>query len=200
MGRELRRVPANWQHPQEDRPNYRTGQMEPRYQAMHDSSYLGALNEWIEEHRQWESGEHPSQIKYGYRREKYPHFAHYGGNPPSVECYRPDWKPEEMTWWQVYETVSEGTPVTPPFETQAELVEYLVANGDFWDQKRRAEGGSVMSCDPWSRKSAESFVYGAGWAPTFIMAGGKFQSGVEAMASMDAGKEDRPEQETQQPK
>jgi hypothetical protein len=76
--------------------------------------------------------------------------------------------PQEMTWYQVYETVSEGTPVTPPFETQSELVEYLVANGDFWDQRCRKEGSSIMECAPWSRKQAEAFVYGPGWAPSLI--------------------------------
>ena len=37
-----------------------------------------------------------------------------------------------------------------PFATKAELVEYLVKNGDFWDQ-RRGHGG-------WERKNAEQFV------------------------------------------
>ena len=50
----------------------------------------------------------------------------------------------------MYETVSEGTPVSPVFETKAELVEYLVRHGDYWDQSR-GDGG-------WDRKSAEGFV------------------------------------------
>ena len=86
-----------------------------------------------------------------------------------------------MTWWQVYETVSEGTPVTPPFETREELVEYLVANGDFWDQKRRTEGRSSMPCEPWPRKQAESFVFGSGWSPSLVVANGRVMSGVEAI-------------------
>ena len=61
------------------------------------------------------------------------------------------------------ETVTtEGTPVTPPFATTDELVDYLATRGDFWDQER-GDG-------PWDRKSAEEFVK-AGWAPTLIVTG-----------------------------
>jgi hypothetical protein len=77
-----------------------------------------------------------------------------------------EWKAEEPPageWWQVWETVSEGSPVTPAFSTPEELIEYLVANGDSWDQKR-LDGG-------WERSSAEQFVK-SGWAPSLITAGG----------------------------
>ena len=57
---------------------------------------------------------------------------------------------KEATWFQAWETVTEGTPVTPPFATTDELVDYLVTRGDFWDQER-GDG-------PWDRKSAEEFV------------------------------------------
>jgi hypothetical protein len=182
MGRELRRVPPHWEHPKESRPDYRSGTMQECYVSMHDLPYIAAITEWIKNHQLWENGKHPDQKDEG--MEKYKHFAQWSGNPPSVECYRPDWKANEMTWYQVYETVSEGTPVTPAFETQAELVEYLVTNGDFWDQKRRLEGGSGMLCGPWTRKEAESFVYGGGWSPSLIVANGKVMSGVEGMAEM----------------
>jgi hypothetical protein len=69
---------------------------------------------------------------------------------------------KEATWFQAWETVTEGTPVTPPFATTDELVDYLATRGDFWDQER-GDG-------PWDRKSAEEFVK-AGWAPTLIVTG-----------------------------
>lgn len=92
--------------------------------------------------------------------------------------YRPDWKPEEATWFQMYETVSEGTPVTPPFETREELVEYLVANGCFWDQKRRARGlsGDWMRCSPWTREEATKFVFGDGWMPSMTVQNGEINT------------------------
>lgn len=165
----------------EEKFDCQTGRTEQSFQPMRDRPYIEAITEWIKDHEAWERGDHEGQIKYGHTKEEYPHYANYGGNAPDVEYYRPNWKPEEMTWWQVYETVSEGTPVTPPFATQAELVDYLVANGDTWDQQRRAEGNSSMNCEPWPRKQAEAFVYGNGWAPSLVMKNGVVSSGVEAL-------------------
>jgi hypothetical protein len=172
MGREIRRVPTNWVHPKaEDRDGYR---------PLFDRPYSKAISEWIENHLLWEAGKHPDQL--GGTGKKYRFYAEWDGNAPKVERYRPEWTSEEATWYQVYETVSEGTPVTPPFATREELVEYLVLNGDFWDQKRRAEGNCQMPCQPWPRKQAEAFVFGDGWAPTLIKtADGKILTGIEAL-------------------
>ena len=110
------------------------------------------ITEWYEGYLLWEKGEHPSQNEDNY--------WDYEGSPPEPEFYRPKWKKEEMTWFQMYETVSEGTPVTPPFATKAELVDYLVENGDFWD-KIRGHGG-------WQRANAEKFVE-SGWSPSGML-------------------------------
>jgi len=181
MGRELRRVIPNWEHPKKD--GY-----EDRLQPMFDDSYIDELNEWIENHNLWQAGNHPDQQDRSC--DVYKYYAHWAGDPPDVEYYRPDWKEREMTWYQVYETVSEGTPVTPPFETQQELIDYLVASGDFWDQSRRKDklsgrGFPSMSCDPWSKEAAERFVMGSGWAPSLIMTDGKIMSGVEALVKIN---------------
>jgi len=173
MGREIRRVPPNWQHPEN----------EHGFKPLHDQSYLEALNEWLENHRQWEAGTH-RDLSDGVSKVVYPHYAYWGGNAPDVESYRPEWKPGEATWWQVYETVSEGTPVTPPFATQQELVEYLVTEGDFWDQRRRKEGVVSVPCQPWTRKQAESFVFGHQWAPSMVIKDGRAITGIEAMAEL----------------
>ena len=144
---------------------------------MFDCDYLKDLEEWIEGHRKWEAGEDEYRKKYP----EYRYYAQWEGDPPDVEYYRPPWSKEEATWYQVYETVSEGTPVTPPFETQQELIDYLVKNGDFWDQKRREEGKFDLDCQPWSREQAEKFVLGSGWAPSFVIQGGKVMTGVQAL-------------------
>ena len=163
MGREIRRVPPNWKHPTK---------YDGQFQPMMDSSYIDAINDWISEHNAWEAGTHPALVENPAYKVEYPHFANYSGNAPDIEHYRPNWKPEEMTWFQVYETVSEGTPVTPPFETREELVEYLVEIGDFWDQKRRDRGCTSMPCDSWARKDAEKFVFGNGWMPSMTVQNG----------------------------
>lgn len=170
-------VPPNWEHPKKEKYNYITGQSEMRYQPMHDHSYTQSMDEWIEGYLQWKKGEHPDQLSgLASGHEKY---ADWAGNPPDADDYHPEWKDEERIWFQVYETVSEGTPVTPPFATREELVEYLVANGDYWDQQRRKEGNSFMNCEPWSREAATKFVFGAGWAPTAIISNGEMMTGVE---------------------
>lgn len=178
MGREIRKVPSNWQHPRTMRRNGQGG-----YQPMHDRAFAPAMREWIAGWEAWERGERPDYCDEESRNLPY---WEWSGAPPDPEYYRPDWKPEQMTWFQLYETVSEGTPVTPPFATQQELVDYLVEHGDFWDQQRRAEGRSVMRCTPWPREEAEAFVFGAGWAPSLVMAGGKLMSGTEAALAMSS--------------
>jgi hypothetical protein len=75
------------------------------------------------------------------------------------------WEEEEPpagSWWQVWETVSEGSPVTPAFATDDELIDYLVKNGDLWSQRRRNDRGPDADPPP-SRKAATNFVKGSGW-------------------------------------
>lgn len=169
MGRELRMVPPNWEHPkytEDDAPNYkRVGQ----YKPMFDEQYTPALNEWLENHYKWERGEHEDQ-KNPETKLKYRHYAQWSGNPPDVEFYRP-YEDSEATWFQAYQTVSEGTPVSPPFATKEELVNYLVDNGDFWDQER-GRGRK------YSREAAEYLVNG-GYAPSFAIINGKGYEGAE---------------------
>lgn len=66
--------------------------------------------------------------------------------------------------WQVWETVSEGSPITPVFPTKEGLIDYLAQRGDLWDQ-HRGEGG-------WGIARASAFV-NAGWVPSMIMHDGE---------------------------
>ena len=149
---------------------------------MHNRSFQDAADEWKANFNAWERGERP---EYCSEEHKSLEAWEYFGDPPDRKYYVP-WKPEEATWYQVWETVSEGTPVTPPFATNEELIDYLVANGDFWDQQRRADKAAgkhvFMSCGPWTRKMAESLVNGPGWAPSGVVTSSGFMSGVEALA------------------
>lgn len=186
MGRELRRVPPKWEHPQEEKYDIIRHRSEQRYKPLYDHSCEGAWDEWQQEFQEWKDGE-GARIAGKYGEDNYPKdrpytaFCQWHGTPPSPEYYRPHWPEGEATWWQVYETVSEGTPVSPPFETQDELINYLVESGDFWDQKRREEGCTTMNCKPWERKHAEKFVLGTGWAPSFVADSSGIKSGVEFM-------------------
>lgn len=172
MGREVRMVPPNWEHPKYVGHGIQGPEM--RLRPMHDRRYEDAAKEWIEGFIKWHvEKEYPD---YADLEDKVMPYWDWSGPPPEKQYYRP-WKDEEATWFQVWETVSEGTPVTPPFATKEELVDYLVAHGDTWDQKR----GDA----PWTRENAEAFV-GAGWAPSFVIAGGKVMKGGEQAAEIDA--------------
>lgn len=130
MGREIRRVPPNWEHPKQKCSHHR--QCNPDgmcYISMHDQDYKTAAKEWIDGLMRWERGEHEDGPD---KHCKY--YWEYFGNPPDEETCRPEFT-EEPTWFQVYETVSEGTPVTPPFPTKEALAEYLSKHGDFWHQR-----------------------------------------------------------------
>lgn len=186
MGREIRMVPPNYEHPKETKPNHRLGRMEERYKPMRDCSVEERFTEWLAEFQEWKDSEGDRlREKYGdkdYPKDQpYRSFCNWKGQPPDPEDYMPPFT-EPATWFQVWETVSEGTPVTPPFATKEEMVEYLVANGDFWDQSRRKEGGCPMPCGPWERESAMRFVFGSGWSPSMVV-----KTGPEGVQIQTAG-------------
>jgi len=66
--------------------------------------------------------------------------------------------------WQVWETVSEGSPISPVFETSDALVTWLVSEG-------------------YSHAAASRFVEG-GWAPSMLMTGGVMLNDIESCAAM----------------
>jgi hypothetical protein len=113
----------------------------------------------------WDNGTDPDCAKH---KADHPFYWQWAGDPPDPKYYRPEWT-SEPTHYQVYETVSEGTPVTPHFATKEELVEYLVEYGDEWDQLRTVEGRQAAA--GWDRKNAEDFV-NREWAPSMILADG----------------------------
>lgn len=194
MGREIRMVPPNWDHPKRGQ-----GSKDPAdYKPMLDKRFEDDAREWKENFAKWESGLRPNSFNADwvpaaewehasiYADQPNLEWWEYESSPPTDrDTYRP-YTDAEATWVQVYETVSEGTPVTPPFATRAELVDYLVANGDFWDQARRREGRAHgMNCDPWKREDAEAFV-NSGWAPSMVVV--RSEAGVEILGPKDAAK------------
>lgn len=117
MGREIRRVPPNWAHPKRDphKPPYRDDVPQP----MFDRSFDDVFAEWLADFDRIRSG-----ALTDIERECYPRgLADWlldEGQPHDPAYYRP-WKDEEATWFQLWQTVSEGSPVSPPFPTREEL-------------------------------------------------------------------------------
>ena len=155
MGREIRNVPPNWEHPRYTEETAHRSNLIGEYVPMFDGDYQTACEEWLAALDLWRSGKSPDQ------NAEYRYYWDWNGGPPDKTSYREHkWSPAEASHFQVYETVSEGTPVTPHFATKQELIEYLCTKGDFWGNK-------------WSRQSAERFVQDE-WAPSGIAVGGKF--------------------------
>lgn len=109
MGREIRQVPPNWEHPQETCSHYPSCKY-PGCDPGHH--YIPKLNlNYHAEVKKWYEG--ISKFK----PNKYAKYYHeYEGDPPDERHYLSyDPESEECTWFQLYETVSEGTPVSPSF-------------------------------------------------------------------------------------
>lgn len=154
MGREIRRVPPNWEHPRYTAENARYSNHIGSFIPMLDKDYETAAAEWIEAFDLWRKGEHESQRGEYASRSKY--YWEYE-SPPDEETHRPAFA-EEPTWFQMYETVSEGTPCTPPFATKAELVDWLVEKG---------ESHGTQYERRYTRAQAEAFVEQE-WAPSMV--------------------------------
>lgn len=122
MGREIRRVPKGWEHPK---------RADGRYQPMFDRTFVEVAREWLDEALAWDQGTHPDlqpgrhlQVS----RARYPFYWQYHGPCPNEIYYRPEFT-SPATSYQVYETVSEGTPISPVFETVKKLETWLCGQG-----------------------------------------------------------------------
>lgn len=92
---------------------------------------------------------------------------------PGDERAAEDWKSSEPPAgdsYQIWETVSEGSPISPVFATPEELARYMA--GTKWG----ADKGT--SYETWLQ-----FINGPGWAPSMISDGNGLRSGVEAVCS-----------------
>jgi len=108
MGREIRRVSPEWQHPRDTRGNYR---------PLFDRTYVETLQEWREDRNAWQD-EPKDDCS----------FEEWAGSSPDPDYYRPEWV-EEPTCYQIYEPVSEGTPTSPIFASLDEMRIWLIEQG-----------------------------------------------------------------------
>ncbi len=175
MGREIRMVPPNYEHPLRDpeHDTYRHGGYQPTYDRTFDEVFA----EWLANFDRVRAG-NLDDIE----RECYPNglsdWLTDEGTPP-IRAYYRTYDKADATWFQLWETVSEGTPVSPPFATKEELAAHLAEHGDDWDQKR-GDGG-------WGMKSATAFV-NMGWAPSAMLVGGEVIDSKDIPASFEAAK------------
>lgn len=122
MGREVRKVPADWQHPNKWHVDHVTKEWVESYiPLLRGEDFEGAASDWDLEHAAWASRMHPEQDQIGTTERD---FDAWDGPRPRAQDYMPDWTEEEKTHYMLYETTSEGTPMSPAFATLGELCEY----------------------------------------------------------------------------
>lgn len=165
-------MPADWQHPKGE-GTYRDGS--PRYRALFDGASLApSTAEWDEGAAKWAEGLRRDYSTDGWKPldgdEKASTYAEWAGDRPDPDDYMPDWPESERTHFQMYETTSEGTPISPPMESPEALARWLVDNNAsaFADQTASYEG--------WLR------VANGGYECSAVMViGGPLKSGVDGL-------------------
>ena len=163
MSREVRRVPPTWVHPKDDRG---------RYQPMFDRDFLAEAREWMDAAIAWDNG---TDADAATEKAGHPFYWQWNGGPPDPQYYMPSWPFEERTHYQMYETTSEGTPISPIMESPELLARWLV------DNNASAFGGGGASYEGWLR------VCRGGYAPSLVIQGGRMMSGVDALKASTAG-------------
>ncbi len=176
MSREVRMVPKDWKHPKH---SYQEVLAAPylmgRYKSLHGGSYAKACADWDEENAKWSEGLRKSWTRDGDKWEPHNYtdgmtYPDYAGERPVAEDYMPDWPDSERTHLMMYETTSEGTPLSPAFETPEELARWLA------DNNASAFGSDGAPYEHWLP------ICKGGWAPSGMIVGNTIMSGVSGMA------------------
>jgi len=98
-------------------------------------------------------------------------FASLAGVPIEYDCPDTRVHPPKGDGYQLWETTTEGSPVSPVFAIPEELARWLADNG------ASAFGRMTLSYEKWL-----TFIKGEGWAPSAAIVDGKFMSGIEAIS------------------
>lgn len=209
MGREVRKVPADWVHPKYDENHpevvkegrtYLIGRYIPKL----DSDYESAVNNWeTYDLPEWEVGKAlwdegfimtyadsyaDGKTKVAIsdylekRRKKQeawnptpenPDYEWWAGQrpeKPDPEHYMPKWNEDEATHYMMYENTSEGSPISPAFDTPEKLARWLADTG------ASAFADYTATYDEWLSTIRRGFAVSA------VIDGNGIHSGVEAQA------------------
>lgn len=97
-----------------------------------------------------------------------------GGTVPNAELEAridawTETEPPAGDGWQLWQTVSEGGPISPVFATPEELARWISTPGPEWGRQSRT---------PY--ETALRWVTGSGWAPSAVSVGGRMVDPMEA--------------------
>lgn len=137
MGREIRRVPANWEHPKNEKGGYIP--MYEDFPYTQEEIKEGLRDGWLE------------------------------NIPPHYGCdVMPKWTEQERTHFQMYETCTEGTPISPVMASIESLARWLA------DNHASAFGPMTATYEEWLAMCK------AGNSVSCVIQDGVMMSGVEA--------------------
>jgi hypothetical protein len=91
----------------------------------------------------------------------------YPGQRAEAEAWEPT-NPPEGEGWQLWETVSEGSPITPVFASKEELARYIATPAYTWSHGAKITYEQALS------------MVDAGWAPSMIVSGGKLYTAEQS--------------------
>ncbi len=101
--------------------------------------------------------------------------------------------PPAGDWWQLWETVSEGSPITPAFATPEELIDWMCLP----DKRVRSYSAYPIEEYPdlpwaqgWRRHVAEPFVKKEGQAVSMMVVNGQWMSGAEGQYALQGEEEE----------
>lgn len=191
MGLEIRRVKPDWEPPTEGRTNSSTREASQRYSPDNgwEQWHPHYDTDWLSEWRRWQVGRIRWYLmrpliwlatmlgmfymkSYGWPRWCSESYAGDCGGPPQWQSYRPRWSDKERTHFQLYETVSEGTPLSPPMPDVESLSQWCSEKRDIWP------GVGNMTYEDWL-----AFCRSGGWAPSLVSTPEHgLESGVEYVA------------------
>ena len=159
MGREVRKVPADWQHPKDS-----SGRYIPLFDG---KDYARRLTSWDAGAAKWAEGL-VEDYSGGWKPKPVDlvHYSDWDGKRPDSADYMPVWS--DATHLMMYEDTSEGTPISPAFSTPEELARWLADNG------ASAFGDMTADYEHWLN------IARGGWAPSLVISSAGMQSGVQA--------------------
>ena len=146
MSREVRRVPMDYQHPRE-------------FNAYRNRIEFLSL--------------FPGEDFVRHMADYKANPAYWDGRKPRFEDYMPDFTGRDDLGYCMYETTSEGSPISPVMDTPEGLARWLA------DNEASTFGDMTATYEQWL-----TMIVGPGWAPSMIHTPTTgLTSGVEAVQS-----------------
>lgn len=126
MSIATRRVPPGWVHPRADGAQY--------IPLRDGTKFTRKARQWDEEAAKWQMGlrRDPDCSEWEPIEAKYRGmtYAEFNGECPDPTEYTPQWSSSECTHWQMYEELTEGTPISPVCASAEDLARWMADHDD----------------------------------------------------------------------